>query len=315
MKKKTVLISAAGGSLFPYLIKTLGNDYRLILTDTLDAIRRLYPDKLFIKVPLADSADFKTEVRKIIDDYHVNYYIPLIDKEISKVLAIGREIKSLKVISPNLEFVNLCLDKYRLMKVLEESKISRIKTCIGNDFKEDFGFPVFIKPIANTGSRGARKIDNIDQFEAYFKLEEFKKDQVMVQEFLTGEEYTVSVTVNNLNSLMAIVPKRIVTKKGITIHAFTQRNQAIVKACRKIVDQFRPAGPFNVQLMLVVDEVKIFEINPRFSTTSILTCEAGIDEFAMCIESYDRNKVSFVDSYRENLFLYRRWESCFYEGK
>ena len=315
MINKTVLISAAGGSFFPYILKLLGGNYRLILTDALEDVGRLYPNQLFLKVPKAGSMEFKAEIKKIISDYHVDYYIPLIDQEISIVLDIGREVKSLRVISPNLEFVNLCLDKYKLMTVLKESKISQIKTCLGNDFKENFGFPVFIKPIASTGSRGTWRVDNIDQFEAYFKLEEFKKDQVLVQEFLTGQEYTISVTVNNLNSLMAIVPKKIITKKGITIHAFTQRNQAVTNACRKIVDQLHPSGPFNVQLMLVGNEVKIFEINPRFSTTSILTCEAGINEFAMCIESYDRKEVAFIDSFREKLFLYRRWESCFYEDK
>ena len=313
MINKTVLISAAGGSLFPYILKLLGGNYRLILTDVLEAIGRLYPDQLFLKVPKAGSMEFKTEVKKIIVDYKVDYYIPLIDQEISKVLEIGREVKSLRVISPNLEFVNLCLDKYRLMKVLKESKISQIKTCLGNDFKEDFGFPVFIKPIASTGSRGTWRVDNIDQFEAYFKLEEFKKDQVLVQEFLAGQEYTVSVTVNNLNSLMAIVPKKIITKKGITIHALTQRNQAVANACRKIVDQFHPSGPFNVQLMLVGDEVKIFEINPRFSTTSILTCEAGIDEFGMCIENYGKENIVQTDNFKENIYLYRRWENLFYK--
>lgn len=314
MRKKTVLISAAGGSFFPYVIKLLGSNYRLILTDTSEAVKHLYLDQVVLKVAKPDSMEFETEVKKIITDYQVDYYIPLIDQEISRVLAIAREIKSLKVISPRLEFVQICLDKYRLMKELSGRRISIVDTRLGDDRRE-LKFPIFVKPIVSTGSRGARKIDNRDQLEAYFQLEGCKRENVLIQEYLRGEEYTVSVTVNNLNKLIAIVPKKIILKKGITQHAVTRRNQEITRVCRKIVDQFHPAGPFNVQLMLIGDEVKIFEINPRFSTTSVLTCEAGINEFALCIESYDREDVAFIDSFREDLFLYRRWKSCFYEDK
>lgn len=312
MRKKMVLISAAGGSLFPYVIDLLKNDYRLILTDTLTAVKRIYPDQKVVIVPRADSIEFKSVIKKIIIDYKVDYYIPLIDQEICKILDLSRQIISLKVISPRLEFTQMCLDKYRLMKELSDCQISVVDTRLGDDRRE-LKFPIFVKPIVSTGSRGARKIDNSDQLEAYFQLEGYKRENVLIQEYLRGEEYTVSVTVNNLNKLMAIVPKKIIVKRGITQHAVTRRSREITKICRKIVDQFHPAGPFNVQLMLSGDEAKIFEINPRFSTTSILTCEAGINEFALCIESYGRSDVSFIDSYREDLFLYRRWESCFYE--
>lgn len=309
-----MLISGAGGSPFPYIIGLMKNDYRLVLTDISKSVKYMYPNEEVVIVPRAESEEFESAVKKLLIKRKVEYYIPLIDKEIPKVLAIADKIKRLKVISPNLKFVNLCLHKDRLMEALWQTNISRVKTCLGLDFGTEFGFPAMVKPIVSTGSRGVRKIVSADQLEAYFLLEGYRPKEVMIQEYLEGEEYSVSVAVNNMNRLIAVVPKRIIVKKGITQHAVTEKNAAIEDVCRKIVDAFNPGGPFNVQLKLTGSEVKIFEINPRFSTTSILTCEAGVNEFGLCVDYYDRHDVPAVESFKENLHLYRRWESCFYEG-
>lgn len=313
-RRETILISAAGGSFFPYVIQLLQPKYNLILTDTLEVTKKIYPDQKVVIVPRADDRRFSQMAREIINRFKVDFYLPLIDKEIPKVLWLVRDIPSLKVISPNLKFVRMCIDKYRLMKILSQKQISWVNTELATDINRRSRFPVFIKPIMSTGSRGARKLINFDQFEAYFKLDNYRKTEAMVQEYLEGDEYTVSVVVNNLNQLLAIVPKKIIVKKGITQQAVTKRNSAIDSTCRQLVDTLKPHGPINVQLMLVGSQVKIFEINPRFSTTTILTCEAGVNEFELCIDNYNHQAVKYINTWREGLHIYRRWESCFYEG-
>lgn len=310
--KKTILISAAGGSFFPYTLDLLKDKYRLVLTDTSRYVKKIYPDQEVIIIPRADDEKFSAVIEKVITRYRIDFYIPLIDKEILKVLAVSKQVKRLKVISPNSNFVKLSLDKFELMKKLSKSGISQIKTCLGSDFKNQFNFPVFIKPIVSTGSRGAEKIISIGQLKAYFQFYPYKPNEVMIQEYLPGSEYTVSVVVNNLNQLMAIVPKKIIEKKGITQHAVTRENPAITKVCRKIVKILKPHGPINVQLKVVGQQVYIFEINPRFSTTTILTCQAGINEFQLCIENYDRKHVGYINKFNQGLHLYRNWDSHFF---
>lgn len=313
MSKKTVLISAAAGSFFPYLSRSLRNKYKLILTDTSDIINRLYPDDITIVVPPADESNFENRLEEIITKHKINFYIPTIDKEILKILKIADKLSGPAVICPNKEFVATALNKYQLMGVLSDLGISRVETYLAGNFESQIKYPVFMKPISNTGSRGARLIEDDSQFNSYFKLGKYLPEKVMVQEYLEGEEFTVSVAVNNLNRLMAIVPKKVILKKGITQHAVTQKNKIISEVCRRIVEEMRPCGPFNVQLIMKDKQVRIFEINPRFSTTSILTCEAGINEFEMCIENYGKRNINQTDNFKENIYLYRRWESLFYK--
>lgn len=311
--KKNVLISGAGGSPFPYIFRALERKYNLFLIDANPIIKYIYPDRRIFVVPFANDRKYSQAMERMINKYQISYYIPLIDNEVLIANTLSKKYKHLKVIAPNLGFSSLCLDKYRLSKQLSELEISEIKTWNGNEFKNEI-YPVFVKPKIGTGSRGGYKIDSQEQLKAYYQLVPYKPHEVIIQEYIDGEEYTVSVVANHQNQLIAIVPKRIIVKKGITIHAITEKNSLIEVACRKIVDILRPTGPFNVQLRILNEKVKIFEINPRFSTTSILTCEAGVNEFELCMNNYDSKSVKYIDNWKQGLHLFRRWESCFYEN-
>lgn len=313
MPKQKILMSGVGGPDFPYIFNTLGKKYVIYGLDSNDMVRRTYPSQNVITVPLVKDDMYNTVVEKIIKEEGIDYYFPLIDEELPKAYDIASMCSGLKVILPSISFVKLCLNKYKLMSELKKKGISNVNTFFASHYEYQLDFPVFVKPIEGRGSRGAMVIQNKNQFDAYFQLEDYDKGDVIVQEYLDGDEYTVGVVVNNLNKLIAIVPKKIITKRGITQCGVTQRNPEIEQVCRKIVEQFHPCNPFNVQLKLTAKGVKVFEINPRFSTTSILSVEAGIDEYDLAIKFFDKKDVEYIDSFKEGLFIYRRWESIFCE--
>lgn len=308
--KKKLLISGAGGSLFPYLFKKLEARYELYLLDSDPMVPQWYPDQKIFTVPLVSDECYESEVIKIIEKYDIDFYIPLIDEEILKAINISKQI-DVKVLAPSKEFVALALNKFHLMHTLSEHKISTIETIMADEFSDQIPYPVFLKPNIGRGSRGIKKINNHKEFEAYFELEDYTKDEVLVQPFIGGDEYTVSVTVNNLNKLIAIVPKRVYIKKGITKHAQSIKDDKIEKVCRKIVEVLKPKGSFNVQLKVYHDAIYIFEINPRYSTTLVLSIESGINEIDFNISYYDEENVPEVSRFEEKTLI-RRWENIFY---
>ncbi len=309
--KKKLLISGLGGSLFPYLIEHLKGKYTLVLMDNNPIVKQLYHDQNVFIVPLVSEDKFEDEISKIIRQNHIDFYIPLIDEEILKAISIARST-GIKVLAPSEEFVNLALNKYLLMKKLEKEKISSIKTIMADQYRNDIGYPLFLKPNIGRGSRGIKKIYNQEEFEAYFILERYDKKQILVQPFIEGDEYTVSVTVNNLNQLISIVPKLVFTKDGITKHAKSLKHEKIESICKKIVHVLKPCGSFNVQLKLHEDEVFIFEINPRYSTTLVLSIESGVNEIDLNILNYDNPNIKYISTFKE-VSLLRRWENVFYE--
>jgi len=308
---KNVLISAAGGSFFPYVYESLRHAYNVFLTDQNPHLLEIDPTLPLLPLPPIEDNAFEGELRRVIEENQIDYYIPLIDEELCIAHSIAEEVPSLRVLAPRPAFIERCLDKKALMDFLGEHHISHIPSILASSYQGIPPCPIFVKPNSGRGSRGASRIDTMTQYEAYFAFHPYEKQDVLVQSCLEGTEYTVSVTVNMCNKILSIVPKRVLCKKGITQHAITEKSPAIEAVCSKIVTLMNPCGPFNVQLMQTSDGIQVFEINPRLSTTSLLTCEAGVNEFVLCIENYDREDVEYV-SFTEGVGIWRRWESVFY---
>ena len=157
--KKKLLISGLGGSLFPYLINHLEKKYELVLIDSNALVKKIYVDQNVIVVPLVSDERFENSILEIIKQNNVDFYIPLIDEEISKAIKIAKK-SGIKVLAPSEEFVNLTLNKYKLMKELAQNRISTIQTIIAEKYTNEIPYPIFLKPNVGRGSRGIKKINN-----------------------------------------------------------------------------------------------------------------------------------------------------------
>ena len=311
---KKILISGLGGSFFPYLHDKLKLKYDLYYVDNNIILNKIYPDYNFFHVPLVTDPNYISCIDKIISENNIDFYLPLIDEEIEPV--INSFSNKLIVIAPDLDFVKLCINKYNLMLELERLNISKIKTFTADKYNSQIKFPIFLKPISGRGSRGIFKIDNEEQYQAYFKLyTQYSKSEILVQENISGQEYTVGVLANNLGNLLVINSKKVISKKGITQIAVTEKNELINATINEIILKMRPTGPFNVQLYITPhNEVKIFEINPRFSTTTIMSYASSIDEVSLFLENHDKYFNSNIIEPNNGLTLYRRWETLFFNN-
>ncbi len=312
--KKNLLISGLGGSLFPYLHHKLSGTYNLFYLDNDVSLKYLYPDLNFFAAPLVTDPQYFELVRSLIVDKNIHFYIPLIDEEIVFAKKYIDAFNGVAVMTPSLEFAELSLNKFKLMDCLQKHAISNIRSFTGDKFNWEISPPVFVKPISGRGSRGIKSISSQRALEAYYMLEGYDPANILIQEEIQGTEYTVGVTINNLNDVLEISSKRIVKKRGITIVAVTEINPIITGCVEKIVQELRPAGPINIQLFLNPSgEVKIFEINPRFSTTTIMSYAAGIDVISLYVNHFGKRFPEAIIQPKPGIVLHRRWESCFYE--
>jgi len=310
-----LLISGLGGSLFPYLHNSLNTEFEIHYVDADPQIKYLYPDLNFHLCPMISDDNYWIVIKKLIDQFGIDFYIPLIDEEIVFAKRNVEGFSGVKVVSPTADFSELCLNKFELMLRLDNENISDVISYTGDNYHSELGFPIFIKPISGRGSRGIMKINNQSQLEAYYMLEGYLPNEILIQPLLTGVEYTVGALTNNLNNLLSISSKRIIKKKGITQIAVTENNPAIDAVVEKIVGVFKPCGPFNVQLIITpLNEIKIFEINPRFSTTTIMEIEGGINPVKAYMNYYNKSYKDLFWTPLEGLYLHRRWENIFYNA-
>lgn len=148
----------------------------------------------------------------------------------------------------------------------------------------------------------------------YVQTEQDKgnSEKLIVQQRIFGTEYTVSVICDNKGTIHGVVPKEIIIKQGITKLAVTRHNQAIDTICRAVQNELKANGPFNVQLMLDKQGIPwIFEINPRFSTSTTLTAVAFADEICGLAKERLIGNYPWPADFREGVVMVRRYMDSF----
>ena len=313
---KTIFLTGGGGSgtiAITKALKKLGK-YRVILGD-MDkwAAGLRFADKSYI-LPAGKDDKFLDRIRNIIRAEKVDIFVPLVDEEILESYELKKDFPDLMILLPEYDFAKIALDKWELMNKLTEKDISCPKTYLGNRHYHDLEYPFIVKPRVGRGSKNVREINSQKELQAYKVLSGLNDNEILLQEKIIGTEYTVSVVVNYFGEVLAIVPKEVIYKKGITIVAVTRKNKAIEDICRKVQFELQANGAFNVQLILKDNgEPVIFEINPRFSTTIALTTEAGVNEIDILVENYLHSKGILPYKFKESLVMSRYYEQIYWE--
>jgi carbamoyl-phosphate synthase large subunit len=283
---RTVMFTGAGGTSIPTLITAMRAHGMRVLVADMDphAPGLILADKGFI-IPAGRSERFLTVVRKICQDEHVDAFVPLVDEEL--LASTTLEDDGVAVILPRKPFIETCLDKVRLNGVLERAGIPVPRTRPADEGAGNLRFPLVLKPRTGRGSRGLVFVRQASDLTEAFASHTYAPKELMLQEAVSGAEYTVSVVAWRDGGVQAVVPKRVILKRGVTRLAVTEHIPEIERVCGFVQERLRADGPFNVQLCLDVDGMpRIFEINPRFSTTVTLTMRAGIDEvFGMIVQA------------------------------
>lgn len=300
---ETILLTCAGGSAPLYLAQLLTKRHTVVLADA----RKMHAGRFLGLpceiLPAGDHPSYPARLRSIVRKYGISVIVPGADEEIVPSLKVGKQEKVV-VVAPQQTFAELCLDKKHLMEALAKEDISYL---VPFRYRKDVTFPVIVKPVRGRGSRGVHTVNNVRELRGYLDLYGKTFRDVLVQPYAGGDEYTISVIVNGDNELIGVVPKKILVKRGITRSAVTERNRRIEDVCRKIVETWKPCGPFNVQLKLWKGKPYIFEINPRLSTTAVLTERAFGNEIELFIQARPIRRPRLKEGvmlirYEENLF-------------
>jgi len=313
----TVLMTGAGGAAAPFMIDRLRKTGSRVLAADMDqhAIGLYLADLGFV-VPAGSSPDFLRVLRSICISEKVDVLVPLVDEELIAALEIEKE--GIIVILPKQEFVAICLDKLLLMQRLRAAGIYAPVTRLASTGLDEMRFPMVVKPRTGRGSRGVGIVSTEDELTTFLNATSYARNELIFQEYITGPEFTVSVVVWRDGEVKDVVPKEIISKKGITHMAVTRRNHEIEKLCCKIQEHFRADGPFNVQLCIDEKSGKPypFEINPRFSTTISLTIAAGVDELGGLIAlAVEGKEGAHFGGWKEGVVLLRKITDQFVDEK
>jgi carbamoyl-phosphate synthase large subunit len=142
-------------------------------------------------------------------------------------------------------------------------------------------FPVIVKPLAGSGSRGVHVAGDQETFD-YLKE---KCPESIVQEYLDREqgEFTCGLFRSNRGIIRTIIFKRELMG-GLSIYGEVVDNEDIENLLIRIAIGLELRGSINVQLRLTEKGPVVFEINPRFSSTVLFRHLLGFKDVEWAIE-------------------------------
>ncbi|ATW26853.1 ATP-grasp domain-containing protein [Candidatus Formimonas warabiya] len=150
-------------------------------------------------------------------------------------------------------------------------------------FLKSTGFPLIIKPRMGSGSEGVTLVKNKRQL---VKNVTGRKN-LIVQEYIAGEdqEFTVGICLDHQGKAISKIALKRYLQDGVSIAAVSDDYHEIADYCVGVAGTLSAYGALNIQLRLRDGKPVIFEINPRFSSSTGMRLLFGINEPEVLIRS------------------------------
>jgi carbamoyl-phosphate synthase large subunit len=217
-------------------------------------------------VPRVNSSQYFKSILKITK--LIDLIIPSTEKEIIFFSKNRNKIKN-KILINNEKIINLFSNKFKTQKYLK-NHFNDLSLKYSMKLSEYYRFkkiapPFFLKKISGSGNQNYQIIKN--KFDIK-NLKFYKKNEWVIEELLSpnSAEYTcVIVRLKNIKKILIF--KRKLHKFGHTMFAEPYQNLKIEKKLMNIAEKLNLNGSINVQFKIQNNQIKIFDINPRLSST------------------------------------------------
>ena len=313
----TIVVTGAGGACGLGAIRSLGREtaHRVIGVDmdpTAAGIR--FADD-GATVPAATDDSWPTAMAGVVERFDADVVVPTVDEELAVLPSLSAALTdTVPIVAPRQDVIDLAMDKYRTTERLSAAGHPVPETWLATEAEsiDPAAFPLVVKPRRGRGSRGVERVADAAGLATHLSETSHDPEELLLQEWLTGTEYTTSVVGTATNRLLGVVPKEAIEKEGSTVLGATRRAPSVAATCRDLFETLAPAGPLNVQQIVGDDGIpRVIEINPRFSSTSCLTVAAGVDEFDLLIRDALGEQVSQPEGFEADRYIVR-YESHFF---
>ena len=342
MKNKiaTVLVTAIGGAGHgEQIVKALriapDTQYRIIGGDAATLCAQFSMVDQPVVMPKASDPSFINAILALCNKYGVCAVFHGCEPELLALSKARNQLADVGVLLPvnPQPVIDICSNKEETSKFLAQNGFGYPHTLLLRarcDVDSVKHFPVVVKPISGGGSQDCYIAQSHKELEVLFEYLQGISGSFIVQEYIGTyeDEYTVGVLhdmdgnfINSIavrrkfNSALNIrtavrnrtrraeLGEWLVISSGIS-HGQVGRFRNVTEPCERIAAVLGARGAINFQCRLVNGDVKVFEINPRFSGTTSLRAMMGYNEPDILIRKHifgERVETRF--SYREGWIL------------
>lgn len=307
-----ILITSVGRRtlLVEYFKKELIDIGKLVVVDCDSLAPALYSADKYYLVPRINHPEYINTLKTICEKENIDAVLSLIDPELSILARHSEEFKEISVtaiVSPY-EACELWMDKYKTSEFCKENGFLCAKTYTTLDaFEEavnkgEIFFPVFIKPRKGSASLNINKARNLEEVKILFN----SSDEMIIQEFLDGQELGVDVYVDILSKKVVsiFIKEKTTMRAGETDKAKSIKIENLFKIIEELVAKAELLGPIDIDVFKIGDKYYISEINPRFGGGYPLAYECGVNFSNLIINNLNgiMNQCQ-IGNYEENVYM------------
>ncbi len=213
------------------------------------------------------------------------------------------------------EIIEICRNKLLTYDFLRRNGIDTPRTYTPDQLRAAQPpppFPLFSKPLRGSASQRVNAINDALDLDYFLR----RYDDLIVQEFVAGQEYTLDVYVGLDGIVRCVVPRaRWQVRTGEVCKGVVVKDLAIMEAGRRVVEALArsPRGLVTLQCIVTPERrIRFIEINPRFGGGAPMSIAAGADYPAWLIQELrgEQPAIAF-DGFRHGLCMLRYDWSAF----
>ena len=281
-REPTVLLPGGGGAAAISALKSLrlaGFRGRIVSTD----IDRLAPAIFLADVgatlpPSTDPRFFGCAL-ELIEREGISLILPTSGFDILVYSERKAELRrrGVTAIVSEPEAVETCVDKIKFSRRANE-RFPLPRTVLPGPAREvadAVGLPCIVKPVLGKGGREIALCRTLGELAENLA----SRPEVLVQEFLPGDEYSIDVLSDLEGEPLVAVPRvRLKTDGGVSVRGRVFHDAGVQRVCMDLARFLGLKGPSCMQMRHTASgEPKFLEVNPRMGGATIFSALAGVN--------------------------------------
>ncbi len=234
------------------------------------------------KLPRADAPEYIESLSGLIENINATCIIPCTEPELGTLVSVWDDVKPLPLLMNSPDIVSIGLNKWKTMQWLASMGIVAPMTKMLSEVEEK-DLPVFLKPNTGSGSRGLQTI--LEPKQLIVAQQMGAGESLVAQELLEPHfgEFTCAIFKHE-NHVRTLIMRRWLMG-GLTSRMVVEENLDIDGLLHLIAANLPKTSAINVQLRLTEKGPRVFEINPRLSSTVMMRHKIGFCDLVWWINA------------------------------
>lgn len=307
-----ILILAAGtrNKIVQYFRKTFDGFGTVVATDASTLGPAIYDaDKYYIVPPITEDG-YIDQILNICQKEQIKGVLSLIDPELSLLAANEEKFEAVgaTIIGSSYDLCEMALDKMQMYDWLKAHGYNCARSWMDKEafYKAvdagEVSYPVFVKPYRGSASISISKVYDKGTVDLLFAHE----DDLMIQEFLDGEEIGADVYIDLISGEVVSIftKKKIKMRAGETDKAVSFKDPELFALIEKFVLEAGYRGQIDIDIFEINGQYYISEVNPRFGGGYPHAYESGCDHMKLILNNLNgiANQEN-IGAYEEGIYM------------